>query len=159
MKSDLQRRPWVLGREAVETLRTALGFPSADALAAALPSPLSRAAGAPVAVGIAKGSGALYVGPALELGCGRRLTAMQALVANAFAHAEGCGFAAISASEPPCKRSGDILRELASWQQVRWLDPSPADDLRGSSAGDGFGIGLRGAREHLLLDVLGDGGG
>ncbi|CAK0899612.1 unnamed protein product, partial [Prorocentrum cordatum] len=119
----LERRPWRLEREACDALQARLAL-GADALLVALARWLAQTAPAPVAVGRASGSGCVYLGPALDLQA-LRLTPVQVLVANLFANGEP-GLEALSAAQPPCVASAELLREVCTIEHARWLDPRPA---------------------------------
>lgn len=153
----LRQRPWLLAREAREALEAHLGLPP-EGLLEVLAKWLELSGAKPAAVGLGAASGAAYLGPAIDFGPAARgrLLPAQALVANLFVHGE-TGLDLLCATEPPCKRSADLLRELVGFAEIRWLDLRPPEFWRTQSL-DGFGFGLqRGSAK--LMDILGDGGG
>lgn len=156
LAAELRRRPWVLEPAAREALEAKLGL-STDGLMTSLLAWLQTTTRVPVAAGFAGLSGRIYLGPALDLVDGRRLTPTQALVANLCLHG-GPGINSMSASAPPCRASVDLLRELAVFREVQWLDPRDPSDMAASPSQDGFGFGLRGTQTSLV-DVVGEGGG
>eukprot|EP00928_Gymnodinium_smaydae_P057497 TRINITY_DN40733_c0_g1_i1.p1 TRINITY_DN40733_c0_g1~~TRINITY_DN40733_c0_g1_i1.p1 ORF type:complete len:197 (-),score=45.34 TRINITY_DN40733_c0_g1_i1:464-1054(-) len=169
LESEVRRSPWVLSASTREALEGRLGLPT-DGFLSALAASLQKTApeNCVVAVGLStSGPGDVYIGPSLALGARTRLSAWQALVANAFSHGAG-GLSAVSAAEPPCKLSVDLLRELTNFSKMRWMEAaspsngggsssSNADTVGRSGAVDGFGFGV--GRAPLVIDVVGSGGG
>lgn len=165
-------QPWVISRQACDELEAGLGLETFSVLEA-LTLRLQHWLGSPVIAGLGSKSRAVYLAPGLSLGTRSRLTPSQVLVANLFAAGEP-GLEAICASEVPSKASVDLLRELADFDTIRWVD---ADSQQQQAAAgsqqqhsdfefasmrslDGFGFRLPAAAGPTrLADVVGDGGG
>lgn len=152
---DLQRRPWVIRRETCEEMAKKLGV-SDDDLLGSMVQWSERSLMSPVVAGLGSLSGSIFLGPAIDFGAGSKLMPAQALIANLFAHSEG--LEAICASSVPCKVSEGILRELAMFPEVRWVN-TQSQDFSGAASLDGFGFNLHSDGNAKLADIVGGGGG
>lgn len=117
----LTRKPWLVledARFAFEA-RFRLG---ADELLVALAAWMSSATSTPSAAGVGHVSGNIYLAPALQLGP-MGMSPEEVLVANAFSHGE-IGIDAVASALPPGQEASRLLREIATFKKMRWVDAS-----------------------------------
>jgi len=148
----LERKPWVMLGDVREGLEVALGL-ATDELLIALAHWLESAVGEPAAVGLAHSSGNIYLGPSLDFGS-RRLGPEQTLVANLYSHGE-MGLDAVAAYVPPAREEAELLREVATYKRMRWLDANlvcvrPDGGLHGEVQQREPGSMIRAAKPRLL---------
>jgi len=124
LSAKLNRKPWVVLSDAREALERSLDLET-DSLLIGLTDWLESILSVPVAVGLAHVSGNVYFGP--EMRCGRmHLLPEQVLIANLYSHGE-IGLDALATHQIPSKGSDSLLREVATFKKMRWVNMETAE--------------------------------
>lgn len=147
----LERKPWVVLGDLREDFETYFGLPT-DVVISELSHWFTTVnGGGPAAVGLAHVSGNVYFGPAIKHKVAS-LSPEQVIVANIFSHGE-IGLDLVAAHELPKPESGELLREMATFKRMRWLDVAQlpkVEAVSGTLRNRDPGSVIRPARASLL---------